>query len=146
MMNEALREQVEEAVVTIQEEARKRPVILVFGLGSYGDVIQITPLLQALNRKFPQAGLLLLHNDQLGAKLLESAPYLAKYIRLRSSLHYLLRSQLRDKGYDLMVESRYAIRYTLSSKPGLARRKSNSSRTRKTLKDHGSVSSRTFLR
>ncbi len=120
MLNEALKEQVAEAIAAIQDEARQRPLILVFGLGSYGDVIQITPLLQALHRKFPQAGLILLHNDLLGAKLLESAPYLTKYIRLRSSLHYLLRSQLRDKGYDLLVESRYVIKYTLPSNPRLS--------------------------
>jgi len=117
MSNEALKEQVAEAIATIQEEAQQRAVILVFGLGSYGDVLQITPLLQALNRKFPKASLILLHNDLLGAKLLESAAFLTKYIRVRSSLHYLLRSQLRDKSYDLMVESRYVIKYTLSSNP-----------------------------
>jgi ADP-heptose:LPS heptosyltransferase len=117
MLNESLKEQVADAIATIQNRALQAPLILVFGLGSYGDVIQITPLLQALHRKFPQAGLILLHNDLLGAKLLESAPYLTEYIRLRSSLHYLLRSLLRDKGYDLLVESRYVIKYTLPSNP-----------------------------
>jgi ADP-heptose:LPS heptosyltransferase len=117
MSNEALKKQVAEAAITIENEARQRPVILVFGLGSYGDVIQITPLLQALKKKFPQACLLLVHHDLLGIKLLESAPYLTKYIRLRSTLHYLLRSRLKDQGYDLMVECRYVIKYTLSSNP-----------------------------
>jgi ADP-heptose:LPS heptosyltransferase len=117
MSNEALKEQVAEAVATIQNEARERPVILVFGLGSYGDVIQITPLLRALKRKFSQASVLLVHHDQLGSKLLESAPYLAKYIRLRSSHHYLLRSRLNGRGHDLMVECRYVIKYTLSNQP-----------------------------
>jgi ADP-heptose:LPS heptosyltransferase len=117
MSNEALKKQVAEAAITIENEARQRPVILVFGLGSYGDVIQITPLLQALKKKFPQASLLLIHHDLLGIKLLESAPYLTKYIRLRSTLHYLLRSRLKDQGYDLMVECRYVIKYTLSGNP-----------------------------
>src|ERR1700683_4935445 len=117
MPNEVLKKQVAEAAVAIENEARQRPVILVFGLGSYGDVIQITPLLQALKKKFPEASVLLVHHDLLGKKLLESAPYLAKYIRLRSSLHYLLRSRLKDHDYDLMVECRYVIKYTLSSNP-----------------------------
>jgi ADP-heptose:LPS heptosyltransferase len=117
MLNEALKKQVAEAAVTIQTEAGQHPVILVFGLGSFGDVIQITPLLQALKKKFPEASLLLVHHDSLGSKLLETAPYLTKYIRLRSTLHYLLRSRLKDQGYDLMVECRYVIKYTLSSHP-----------------------------
>jgi ADP-heptose:LPS heptosyltransferase len=117
MSNEALKKLVAEAAATIENEARQRPVILVFGLGSYGDVIQITTLLQALKKKFPEASLLLVHNDSLGSKLIESAPYLAKYIRLRSTLHYLLRSRFKDQGYDLMVECRYVIKYTLSSNP-----------------------------
>lgn len=119
MLIEAFKEQVAEVHATIQNEARQRPVIIVFGLGSYGDVIQITPLLQALNAKFPEASLLLLHNDQLGAKLLDTAPYLTKYIRLRSSLHYLLRTKLKEEEYDLIVESRYVIKYTLSTQTRL---------------------------
>jgi ADP-heptose:LPS heptosyltransferase len=117
MLNEALKRQVAEMAATIENEARQRPVILVFGLGSYGDVIQITPLLQALKKKFPDASLLLVHHDPLGAKLLTSAPYLTKYLRLRSSLHYLLRSRLKEHGYDLMVECRYVVKYTLSANP-----------------------------
>lgn len=117
MPNEVLKKLVAEAAATIENEARQRPVILVFGLGSYGDVIQTTPLLQALKKKFPEASLLLVHNDSLGSKLIESAPYLTKYIRLRSTLHYLLRTRLKDKGYDLMVECRYVIKYTLSDNP-----------------------------
>jgi ADP-heptose:LPS heptosyltransferase len=115
MSKEALKEQVAETVALIQKEARHRPLVLVFGLGSYGDVIQITPLLQALKKKFPDAGLVLVHNDLLGARLLESSPFLTKYLRLRSHLHYLLRSQLKDADYDLLVECRYVIKYTLSS-------------------------------
>ena len=117
MLNASLKKQVSDATAAIRTEARQRPIILVFGLGSYGDVIQITPLLQALKNKFPEAGLLLVHHDGLGRKLLEAAPYLTKYIRLRSSLHYLIRSQLKDEDYDLMVECRYVIKYTLSSQP-----------------------------
>ncbi len=117
LLSEALKKQVAEAAATIENEARQRPVILVFGLGSYGDVIQITPLLQALKKKFPEAGLLLVHHDLSGLRLLESAPYLTKSIHLRSSLHYLLRSRLEDQAYDLMVECRYVIKYTLSTNP-----------------------------
>ena len=116
-LKDALRDQAAEAAAVIENEARQRPVIVVFGLGSYGDVIQITPLLQALHRQFPEAALMLVHNDNLGARLLDSAPYLAKYIRLRSSHHYMLRSWLWDKGVDLVVENRYVIKYTLSPKP-----------------------------
>lgn len=107
---------VAEAAEAIVTEARQRPVIIVFGLGSYGDVIQITPLLQALHGKFPEAALILVHHDPLGAKLLAAAPYLTKYLRLRSSYHYLLRSRLQEEHYDLMVECRYVIKYTLSGR------------------------------
>jgi ADP-heptose:LPS heptosyltransferase len=113
--NETLRNRVAEVCGLIAAEARPRPVIVVFGLGSYGDVIQITPLLHALHGRFPQAALILVHHDALGAKLVESAPYLAKFIRLRSSAHYLLRSSLEETSCDLLVECRYVIKYTLST-------------------------------
>lgn len=115
--NETSKKQVAEVAAVIESEARHRPVVLVFGLGSFGDVIQITPLLQALKRKFPASSLILVHHDLLGLKLLESASYLAKSIRLRSSSHYALRRRLKDQDYDLMVECRYVIKYTLSPQP-----------------------------
>jgi ADP-heptose:LPS heptosyltransferase len=117
MPNEAVKKPVAEAAAIIETEARQRPVIVVFGLGSYGDVIQTTPLLLALKRKFPEASLLLVHHDTLGSKLLESAAYLTKYIRLRSTLHYLLRRRLSQGACDLVVECRYVVKYTLSLKP-----------------------------
>ena len=36
------------------------------------------------------------------------------YLRLPSGYHYLLRSKLADSDYDLTVECRYAVKYTLS--------------------------------
>jgi ADP-heptose:LPS heptosyltransferase len=119
---DTLKSQVAEVAESIREEARQRPVIVVFGLGSYGDAIQITPLLQALKNKFPEASLILVHHDQLAAKLLAMAPYLSRYIRLRSGYHYLLRSQLKDEDYDLMVECRYVVKYTLSLSARLGKR------------------------
>ena len=117
MSNEASKKQIAEVTAIIETEARHHPVILVFGLGSFGDVIQITSLLQALKRKFPKASFILVHHDLLGLKLLDSASYLTKCIRLRSNSHYLLRRHLKDDNYDLIVECRYVIKYTLSSRP-----------------------------
>ena len=120
-MIEGFKKQVAEAAIAIEDEAREHPVILVFGLGSYGDVIQITPLLRALKQKFPEASLVLVHHDLLGVKLLESAPYLKRYVRLPSACHYLLRSRLKDQDHDLIVECRYVIKYTLSNESRLGK-------------------------
>jgi len=112
---ETFRSQVADIGAVIRAEARQRPVIVVFGLGSYGDVIQITPLLHALHGRFPQAAIMVVHPDALGARLVESAPCVTRYLRLRSDFHYLLRSSLQEEDYDLIVECRYVIKYTLSS-------------------------------
>ena len=111
-----LKARVAEIRKIIAGEARERPIILVFGLGSYGDVIQITPLLRALKGRFPAASLILVHHDAAGAKLIEHAPYLARYLRLPASHHYLLRTGLEPADYDLAVECRYVVKYTLSER------------------------------
>lgn len=117
MPKDPLKDQAAEVAAAIEQEAQQRPVVVVFGLGSFGDVIQITALLRTLHAKFPEAALLLVHNDNLGAKLIASAPYLTRYLRLRSSHHYMLRGWLKEKNVDLTVECRYVIKYTLSEKP-----------------------------
>ena len=119
MSHETLKKQVADAILTIQKEAQQSPIVLVFGLGSYGDVIQITPLLRALKRKFPEARIILVHPDLLGSTLLESATYLDRYIRIPSGYHYLLRSKLKNGEYDLIVECRYVVKYTLAPNPRL---------------------------
>ena len=118
-LSDGLRRQVGEVAATIEAEARVRPVIVVFGLGSFGDVLQVTPLLRALKQKFPGAALVLVHHDLLSAKLLEAAPYLTRFIRLRAGSHYLLRNRLKNAGVDLIVECRYVVKYTLGVRPRL---------------------------
>ncbi len=108
---------INEAVDSIERESQTGQVILVFGLGSYGDVIQITPLLRSLRKTFPQATFILVHSDSLGSKLLESVSYLKKHIRIPAGYHYLLRNKLKEHSYDLLVECRYVIKYTLSIRP-----------------------------
>ena len=106
--------QVAASLTSIRKLAREKPLILVFGLGSFGDVIQITPLLRALRERFEKAHLVLVHHDRSGAKLFTPGQEIDDYLRLPSGYHYLLRSKLADGDYDLTVECRYAVKYTLS--------------------------------
>ena len=113
MWKDAVKKLVEDAVALIQAEGRQRPVILIFGTGSYGDAIQITPLIEALHGRFPEAAIILVHHDSLGAGLLEAAPHLTKYIRVHAGFQHHLRSRLRDGGCDLVVQCRYVVKYNL---------------------------------
>jgi ADP-heptose:LPS heptosyltransferase len=120
MLNEAYTKQLAEVVQRIETHARQGPVVLVFGLGSFGDVTQITALLRGIRNRFPKAQVLLLHNDLLGASLMKHSPFVDEYIRLRGTLQAYLRALLSPEAWDLIVECRYVIKYTLAPKSRLS--------------------------
>ncbi len=90
------------------------PRLLVFGLGSFGDALQLTPLLRCLRRRFAHAELILVHPHSLVPSLLKGHEDIDRLIVLPSSAHPTLRSLARVEALaDLIVESRYAIQYSL---------------------------------
>jgi ADP-heptose:LPS heptosyltransferase len=120
MLSEAYRQHVAEAARLVEDRSRKGQVILVYGLGSFGDVTQITGLLRSLRAKFAGAQIVVIHNDLLGASLVENSPFIDQYIRLRGPLQPVLQASLRPETWDLAVECRYVIKYILSASARLA--------------------------
>jgi len=120
MLNEAYTKQLAEVAQRVETRAKQGPVVLVFGLGSFGDVTQITSLLRALRGRFPKAQVVLLHNDLIGAGLVKHSPFVDEYIRLRGTLQAVFRALLKPDAWDLIVECRYVIKYTLPPKPRLS--------------------------
>jgi len=94
------------------ESGRTRAVV--FGLGSFGDAIQITPLLAALRQRFTGARLILVHPSGLAPELFEHWADLDDVVVAPSSGFPWMRSELlRAAGADLIVKCRYVVEYHL---------------------------------
>ncbi len=90
------------------------PRALVYGLGSFGDALQLTPLLRCLRKRFGQAEVTLIHPNSLVCDLLRGHQDIDRLIVLPSLAHGPMRSFVRAEAMaDLIVECRYAIRYSL---------------------------------
>lgn len=113
MAPNTLKHKLQSILQTLESERSQRSVIVLFGVGSYGDVLQITPLLSSLKQKFHDKSLVLIHNDPTGKMLLNADPRITHYLQLNAEDHRLLKKLLTEKHYDLMVECRYVITYTL---------------------------------
>ncbi len=94
----------------------QRPRLLVYGLGSFGDALQLTPLLHCLRRRFAQAELILVHPHSLVRCLFAGHEDIDRLIVLPSPAHATMRSLVRAEALaDLLVECRYVIQYSLVS-------------------------------
>jgi len=98
------------------ERGVQPPRLLVYGLGSFGDALQLTPLLRCLRRRFAQAELTLIHHHSLVAALFARNADIDRLIVLPSPAHEAMRSMVRAEALaDLIVECRYVILYSLVS-------------------------------
>jgi len=94
----------------------QRTRLLVYGLGSFGDALQLTPLLHCLRRRFAQAELILVHPHSLVRCLFAGHEDIDRLIVLPSPAHATMRSLVRAEALaDLLVECRYVIQYSLVS-------------------------------
>lgn len=92
----------------------RRPRLLVYGLGSFGDALQLTPLLHCLRRRFSRAELILIHPHSPVRKLLEGHEDIDRLIVMPSTVHGAMRSVVHAEATaDLIVECRYAVQYSL---------------------------------
>jgi len=91
----------------------QRPRLLVFGLGSFGDALQVTPLFHCLRTRFTGA-ITFVHPNALMPSLFAGHQDIDRLIVLPSQAHRAMRAfVLSQKLSDLIVECRYAVQYTL---------------------------------
>jgi len=91
-----------------------QPLIIIFGLGSYGDVLQITALLRHLRKQFSDAHLVLVHPNSGATSLLSYENTVDQIFIVDSSAFFWIRSQLVNFGSaDLIINCRYVIEYIL---------------------------------
>lgn len=93
------------------------PKIVVLGMGSVGDILQITPVLRALREKFAAAEICLLHRSPLAAMILQGNRNVDS-IAVADSFHFQkVKDAVRDEGAaDLVVEIA-SISYVLTYTP-----------------------------
>ncbi|MDA8094510.1 MAG: hypothetical protein M0T84_11515 [Betaproteobacteria bacterium] len=96
-----------------------RPVghslVVVFGVGSHGDVLQITPLLAKLREKFSSSTVVLIHESGLAEQLLRGSSSVDGVICLSARYHRALRGHAEIGALiDLIVECRYVVTYELT--------------------------------
>jgi ADP-heptose:LPS heptosyltransferase len=92
----------------------RRPRLLLFGLGSFGDALQVTPLLHCLRRHFAGAKLILVHPNPLVPSLLARHPDVDRIDVLPQRAHAAMRATVLCEALaDLVAECRYVVQYTL---------------------------------
>lgn len=102
--------------------AGPQPVVLVYGVGSFGDVIQLSPLLHHLRQRFPDTTLLLVHPTPLACTLMAGNPDIDRAIPLKQPCHKLSRQRLLAEGLvDLIVVYQYVVSYHLPEAPHRSR-------------------------
>jgi ADP-heptose:LPS heptosyltransferase len=91
----------------------KRIKIAVFGLGSYGDALQITPFLRSLRSRFPEAKISLIHPNKAVSSLLKLNHVVDDIYIQRSASFPLLWPFLENEGgvVDLLIICRLVIEY-----------------------------------
>lgn len=106
-----------ECVNTLKADgAGDLPRLLVLTPGSFGDALQITPLLYNLRRRFEGARITLVHPNALVPPLLAGSPDVDRVCLLPRRAHSVLCEMVLAQGLaDLIVESRYVVTYTLSA-------------------------------
>ena len=88
--------------------------LLVYGLGSFGDALQLTPLLRCLRKRFARAELILVHPHSLLRGLLQGHEDIDRLIVLPALAHEAMRSFVHAEALaDLTVRCRYVIQYSL---------------------------------
>jgi ADP-heptose:LPS heptosyltransferase len=92
------------------------PKIVVLGLGSVGDVLQITPVLRALRERFPAAEISLLHRSPAARMVLQGNRNVDSITIANSYQFEQIKKAVRDEGAaDLVVEIEnisYILTYT----------------------------------
>jgi ADP-heptose:LPS heptosyltransferase len=92
------------------------PRVLLVVAGSFGDALQVTPLLHNLRRRFERAKLTLINPNSLVRSLLAGSPNVDRVCALPRNAHRILCEMGLAEGWtDLIVECRYAVTYTLPS-------------------------------
>ena len=81
------------------------PKIVVLGMGSIGDVLQITPLLRALKNSLPTAEIVLLHHSRIAETVLHGNPNVASIALADARQFDQVKKAVREEGAaDLVVE------------------------------------------
>lgn len=98
-----------------QADDPARPRLVVFGFGSYGDVLQITPLLRQLRTRFATAQLVLIHAHGAARSLLAGTGLADEVHEAPPACHPELLAGFADgtASADLLVFCRYVIEYRL---------------------------------
>lgn len=95
---------------------RSRPHILVIGMGSIGDALQITPVLRELKNKLPSASIAVLHRSASAKVVLKNNPYLDLVATGDfSDFENIKQAMVEEGGVDLIVEIRsmsFMLTYT----------------------------------
>ncbi|WP_034412268.1 glycosyltransferase family 9 protein [Derxia gummosa] len=94
--------------------AGNQPVLLLFGLGSFGDILQITPALHALRRRLPRAWIAVVHASAFIDDLMPGLGDADVWLKADSADHAALRDLVRRHDLaDLVVQCKYALVYEL---------------------------------
>jgi ADP-heptose:LPS heptosyltransferase len=89
-----------------------RAHVVVLSKGSYGDALQVTPLLHSLRGRFPTARITFVNPSCSAAELVKENPDIDETLSLGSEAQELLRELLLSECLaDLIVDCRYVIEY-----------------------------------
>lgn len=109
---------------------RAHPHIVVMGMGSVGDVLQITPVLRALKEKCPTAEIAVLHRSPAAKTVLKNNPHVSTVAKV--DFHHfdaVIKAVKVEGAADLIVEIRsmsFILSY-ISAPPNLRHRDFNAS-------------------
>lgn len=85
--------------------SKAKPRIIIYGLGSVGDLLQITPVIRELHNKLPSAEIILLHHSPLVGTVLRGNPYLASMAQANPDRLPFFKEAVRQYGIaDVLVE------------------------------------------
>ena len=100
----------------VNATSRERPCVVVLGMGSIGDILQITPVLRELRAKLPTAQIVLLHRSPAAADVLRGNPNVDSIaVADFDQFERIKQAVALDGAADLAVEIRsvsYIVSYT----------------------------------
>jgi len=102
----------------VTDASREEPRFIVLGIGSIGDILQMTPALRALKDRVPSARICVLHSCPAVTSVLQGNPYIesAAWAPLPRLLQIL--SAVRIEGAaQVAIAIQYAVRYVLPEQP-----------------------------